>query len=74
MQIGTFICACGSDNIFALSPGADEIREHPRDIFGLPDLRQTPVVSVPEISTVARCMACATRLWRGLNRVEAACG
>lgn len=58
MIIPGILCACGADDIAALAPGADAIHEHPHDMFGLPDLRQTPVVSVPGIPMVARCLAC----------------
>lgn len=68
------ICACGSEDLFAIKPGHDPIFEHPRDKFGLPDLRQKPVVTVQEVPCSWQCRRCLEAAFPKLNKMEPAYG
>ena len=70
MILRSLKCACGSSDLAAICPGHDAVYEHPRDMFGLPDLRQKPVVSTPEVPDVGRCLKCLREAFPALNKLE----
>ena len=74
MKLSDLRCVdCGSA-VASIEPGHDAVYEHPRDMFGMPDLRQKPVVSVPEVPDVGRCLRCLQAAFPKLNKMEAAFG
>lgn len=61
------LCHCGSPAV-AIRPGADPEFGHPPDMFGLPDLRQKPVVMIAEIPDEGWCAEHWSASWARIER------
>jgi hypothetical protein len=74
MRLSDLRCAgCGSDQVMSVDPGHLPVYEHPRDMFGLPDLRQKPVVTDPGRPVVGLCIDCLSSRYPALNNAGGAC-